>query len=144
MTRLLQAALLLAAGAALGAGGTDRVSVAAQPIAAGVFSREWVWAVADVEANIVSGGTPVSYVAFAGQYQAGGYDVSIDQFKIATSLDLVCDCAAPPVVLPDALVLGAPDGEPPLSFVENGAGEDCFRVVLAEATSSRPPSCLAS
>ena len=108
MTRLLQAALLLAAAAALGAGGTDRVSVAAQPIAAGVFSREWVWAVAVVEANIVSGR------------------------------------AAPPVVLPDALVLGAPDGEPPLSFVENGAGEDCFRVVLAEATSSRPPSCLAS
>ena len=116
-----------------GAGGTDRVSVAAQPIAAGVFSREWVWAVADVEANVVSGGTPVSYVAFAGQYQTGGCEVAIDQFKIATSLDLVCDRAAAAVVLPDALVLGAPDGEPPLSFVENGAGEDCFRVVLAEA-----------
>ena len=78
-----------------GAGGTDRVSIAVQPIAATAFSREWDWAVADVEANLVSGGTPVSYIAFAGQYQTGNYEVAIDQFKIATSLDLVCDRAAP-------------------------------------------------
>lgn len=119
-----------------GAGGTDRVSIAVQPIAATAFSREWDWAVADVEANVVSGGTPVSYVAFAGQYQTGNYEVAIDQFKIATSLDLVCDRAAPAVGLPDAIFVGAPAGAgggPPISFVANGAGEECFRVVLAEA-----------
>ena len=47
------------------------------------------------------------------------------------------DMDTPAVVLPATLRIGAPDaaggGEPPLGFVENDQGEECFRVVLAEA-----------
>ena len=113
------------------------MSIAAQPIATGVFSEDWEWNVTNVEANVVSGGTPVSYIAFAGQYQTGNYEVAIDQFKIATSLDLVCNHAAPAVVLPATIRIGAPaaggSGEPPLGFVEDQQGLEYFRVVLAEA-----------
>lgn len=92
-----------------GVGGADRVSVAAQPIATGVFSEDWDWAVENVEANLVSGGTPVTYIAFAGQYQTGNYEVAIDQFKIATALDLVCNRAAPAVVLPATITVASTD-----------------------------------
>ncbi|MCR5839025.1 MAG: hypothetical protein K6G94_05260, partial [Kiritimatiellae bacterium] len=80
----------------IGAGtdGKDLVSLAVQPIATGSYSLEWDWTVKNVEANIVSGGTPVSYIAFAGQYQTNSKEVAIDQFKIATSLSEVCNHAA--------------------------------------------------
>ena len=77
-----------------GTDGKDLVSLAVQPIATGVFSPAWDWSVKNIEANIVSGGTPVSYIAFAGQYQTNDKEVAIDQFKIATSLSEVCNHAA--------------------------------------------------
>ncbi len=116
-----------------GAGGTDRVSVAVQPVASGAFSADWEWAVSDVEANLVSGGTPVTYIAFAGQYQTGGYEVAIDQFKIATSLELVCDHTPPPMEITVPTIGAGDAGSSPLSFVENTAGEECFRVVVENA-----------
>ena len=83
-----------------GVNGKDRVSIAVQPVASAAFNPKWEWSVENVEANIVSGGTPVSYIAFGGQYQTGSYEVAIDQFKIATTLEEVCNhiAATAPVV----------------------------------------------
>ena len=115
-----------------GSGGKDRVSIAAQPIATGVFSEDWEWNVTNVEANVVSGETPVSYIAFAGQYQTGGYEVAIDQFKIATSLDLVCNHAAPAVVVPAPAIGG--DGVPAPSFgVDQASGNKVFTFAIGNA-----------
>ena len=117
-----------------GAGGKDRVSIAAQPIAAGAFSDTWEWNVTNVEANIVSGGTPVSYIAFAGQYQTGGYEVAIDQFKIATSLDKVCNHDPwPQSVDAPAPVFGG-DGVPAPSFgVDKASGNPVFTFSIGNA-----------
>ncbi len=75
----------------MGANGKDLVDMAAQPIASTAYNMAWDWNVKNVEANIVSGGTPVSYIAFGGQYQTGNKEVAIDQFKIATTLAEVCN-----------------------------------------------------
>lgn len=74
-----------------GTGGKDLVDVGVQPVASTAFNADWDWSVSNVEANIVSGGTPISYIAFAGQYQTNNKEVNIDQFKIATTLAEVCN-----------------------------------------------------
>lgn len=74
-----------------GTGGKDLVDVGVQPVASTAFNADWNWSVSNVEANIVSGGTPISYIAFAGQYQTNNKEVNIDQFKIATTLAEVCN-----------------------------------------------------
>ena len=115
-----------------GSGGKDRVSVAAQPIATGVYSEDWEWNVTNIEANVVSGGTPVSYIAFAGQYQTGNYEVAIDQFKIATSLDLVCNHTASAVVVPSPVFGG--EGVPAPAFgVDQSSGNPVFTFSIGNA-----------
>ena len=74
-----------------GTGGRDLVDIAAQPIASTAYDPNWTWDVANIEANIVSGGTPISYIAFGGQYQTNNKEVFIDQYKIATTLAEVCN-----------------------------------------------------
>ena len=74
-----------------GTGGKDLVDIAVQPVASTAFNADWDWNVKNIEANIVSGGTPISYIAFAGQYQTNSKEVCIDQYKIATTLAEVCN-----------------------------------------------------
>ena len=108
------------------------MSIAAQPIASGVYSEDWEWNVTNVEANVVSGGTSASYIAFAGQYQNDNLEVAIDQFKIATSLGLVCNHTSSAVVVP-APVFGGEGVPAPALGVDSASGAPVFTFAIGNA-----------
>ncbi len=84
-----------------GTGGKDVVSLFASPIATGKYSASWEWCHEGIEADVV--GDNMGYIAFAGQYYTGDYPICIDQYKIATTLNEVCNHILTPK-LKDALL----------------------------------------